>query len=154
VRALNLKGENNPCWRGGRIKTSEGYVFIKLQPDNFFYPMANKPRGYVMEHRLVMAKHLGRCLHRWEILHHKGIRYTGKQNKSDNLIDNLELTTQGSHSLEHSKGYRDGYQKGLYDGHEARIKQLESRVTLLEAENIILKQDEQLIPGRNTDSIA
>ncbi|KKM68515.1 hypothetical protein LCGC14_1460190 [marine sediment metagenome] len=31
-------------------------------------------------------------------------------------MDNLELTTRGSHTREHSKGYKDGYQKGLADG--------------------------------------
>lgn len=107
-RSCVNKGSNNPIWKGGRIKHYEGYVQILLQPDDFFFSMANKGH-YVMEHRLVMAKHLGRCLHRWEIVHHKnGIR-------DDNRIENLELTSNGSHSLAHSKGYRDGYRKGYKD---------------------------------------
>lgn len=120
-----LKGRNNPRWNGGQFKDTHGYISIFLFSDDFFYPMARKG-GYVFEHRLVMAQHLGRCLQPWEKVHHKGIRYINIENRSDNLIDNLELTTAGSHSLEHSKGYRDGYQKGYRDGKDKRIKELEA----------------------------
>jgi len=93
---------------------------------------------YVAEHRLIMAKSLGRCLQSWEVVHHKnGI-------KNDNRLENLELSTSGAHIHEHGKGYRDGYAKGLQDGKDAQIKQLktriailEQRVTLLEANKVI-----------------
>lgn len=61
-----------------------GYINIKLQPNDFFYPMANKD-GYILEHRLVMAQHLGRCLHFWETV------YRRNGNKEDNRIENLRL---------------------------------------------------------------
>ena len=61
------------------------------------------------------------------------------ENKSDNLEDNLEISIRGSHIREHSRGYKDGYAKGLYDAHEKRIKQLEARITLLEAQNVALQ---------------
>ena len=58
-----FRAELSNCWKGGRTENGAGYIWLKLQPDDFFYPMANK-NNYVLEHRLVMAKHLGRCLHR------------------------------------------------------------------------------------------
>jgi len=135
-----MSGDRNPIWKGG-IKMARGYITIKLALDDFFYPMTNS-EGYVLEHRLVMAKKLGRCLQGWEIVHHKGIRYTGILNKQDNLEDNLEITIRGNHSREHSKGYRDGYQQGLRDGKDKQIQELRQEIKLLQwqtkeiAENI------------------
>lgn len=82
--------EKNPNWRGGRIMR-KGYVLIKLPPDDFFYPMTST-HGYVLEHRLVMAKHLGRCLHGWEIVHHKN------HVKTDNALGNLQLVSNDGHT--------------------------------------------------------
>ena len=111
-------GENHPMWRGGRMSVKGGYIQVWCHPDDFFYRMADQ-RSYIMEHRLVMAKHLGRCLHPWEIVHHlNGI-------KNDNRLGNLQLTQEMQHK-----------QITLM---ENRIKQLETRVTLLEAENAALR---------------
>ena len=62
-------GSANSLWKGGVSKTGKGYIVIHLPPNDFFYSMVDN-RHYVPEHRLVMAKSLGRCLHRWEIVHH------------------------------------------------------------------------------------
>ena len=113
-----------------------GYIRVYVDDNDFFRPMAmakGAHGGWIKEHRLVMARHLGRCLQKWEIVHHKN------GDKSDNRIENLELAMPGGHAIAHGKGYKDGYRKGLYDAHEKRIRELEARVTMLEAENALLK---------------
>lgn len=90
AKVRNLRGEKHPCWKGGRRKDAYGYVIILLQPDDFFYPMASKG-GLVKEHRLIMAKHLNRCLLPWEIVHHSNGQ------KDDNRLQNLELI-RGHHN--------------------------------------------------------
>lgn len=78
------KGSKNNNWRGGRRKDGKGYIYIVINSTNFFASMRSN-RGYVFEHRLIMAQHLGRCLTSNEIVHHiNGI-------KDDNRIENLQL---------------------------------------------------------------
>jgi len=137
-RSCGQKGKHNPIgllmqgkrgkdchnWKGGKTHTG-GYVLILLNPGDFFYPMADKS-SYVLEHRLVMAKHLNRCLQPWEMVHHKnGI-------KNDNRLENLELTINSIHLTTHNKGYQDGYQKGLLDGRLKQIRELNEMIQELQ----------------------
>ena len=85
-----LRGSRAKNWQGGR-RYNQDYVDIRLSFDDFFYPMARR-NGYVREHRLIVAKRLGRCLQPWEIVHHKnGIR-------DDNRIKNLQLIQEMQHN--------------------------------------------------------
>ena len=106
-------GEKHGRWNGGKW-VSQGYTMVRLYPDSSFYPMANKPNSYMLEHRLVMAQHLGRCLDSWELVHH--INHI----RTDNRIENLQLISIDGHT-----------QLTIM---ENRIRFLEERVAALEAE--------------------
>lgn len=78
------KYENHPNWQGGRTLDEKGYVFVKIKPDDPYYPMC-KGGGYISEHRYIMAKHLGRLLSKKEEIHHID------GNRQNNDISNLQL---------------------------------------------------------------
>ena len=123
-RPCGISGERSWRWNGGRCRITEGYISLWLPTNSFFLQMADKNRR-VLEHRLVMAKHLGRCLHRWEIIHHKnGV-------KDDNRIENLELSTRSGHSASHNSGYSGGYRKGYLDGQSKYLGELKDEIGML-----------------------
>lgn len=134
AKGRNIRGTKSPHWKGGRTEC-RGYVYIRLQPYDFFYPMTTN--GYVGEHRLVVAKALNRCLLPWEIVHHKGTKYPSgsKENRSDNRYpENLQLLKDRKYHL------IDSLVKTHIKKQANLIKELQVRVTLLEAEIVRLNK--------------
>lgn len=83
---------------GSKHTAPNGYVHIRCPQ----HPNASKA-GTVLEHRLVMERHLGRFLTRAEAVHHKN----GK--RGHNRIGNLQLfATQGDHLRHHRPPKRCG----------------------------------------------
>lgn len=87
-----VDGAKNPRWIGGRRQRRDGYwlLYVPGHP--------NACKNYMLEHRIVMERHLGRHLDPSEVVHHKN------EDPSDNRLENLELTTQSEHSTHHHKG--------------------------------------------------
>ena len=78
-------------YKGGIRKTRDGYIEI-YSP---YHPNKNK-HNCVLEHRLIMEKHLGRFLTKKEVIHHID------NNKQNNDIENLELfSSVGKHTQKH-----------------------------------------------------
>lgn len=68
----------------------DGYNFVRLPRTDPLFAMARR-NNYIAEHRIVMARHLGRCLEPKELVHHlNGI-------KDDNRIENLMLVDSHEH---------------------------------------------------------
>ena len=96
--ALGKTGEKAPGWKGGRFSSKRDEYILVYSPN---HPFAKKGGGgkskglYVLEHRLVMEKKLGRYLLKGEDVHHKN------GDKKDNRIENLMLVSHNKHLQEH-----------------------------------------------------
>ena len=83
--SAGLPGDRNPAWKGGvTYKRPKGnYIgprYVRCPPE--YLPMARKD-GYIMEHRLVMARRIGRMLSRTEVVNH--IDHNPRNNDPANL---------------------------------------------------------------------
>lgn len=87
-RTRHRCGSNHSQWKGGRI-ISSGYVMVRMDTNDELACMRGYT-GYVLEHRLAMARHLGRPLSVTETVHHIN------GDRRDNRLENLQLR-QGLH---------------------------------------------------------
>lgn len=75
---------------GHKKQRKDGYICV-YYPDH----INSTKDGYIMEHHLVMEKHIGRPIQKDEVVHHiNSIR-------NDNRLENLQLMTQKEHASYH-----------------------------------------------------
>jgi len=118
-------GPESANWKGGG-SLKKGYTRVSIiDIDEFFRPMAGK-NNYVLEHRLIMAKHLKRCLLPWEVVHHIN------GNKHDNKLENLRLLP--------NVGNHDTMIEVHLKRQEKMLKKLKAEIQLLRWENEQLRE--------------
>lgn len=81
-----VSGALHGAWKGGRVQAGDGgYYAVLVGPNDPMASMAQRHTGYVLEHRLVMARSFGRPLLKTETVHHIN------GDKGDNRLENLQL---------------------------------------------------------------
>ena len=91
-KGQHISVETEFKWKGGRFYNNEGYVLV-YQPE---HPLAQN-RGYILEHRFILEKQIGRYLYKEEVSHHiNGV-------KDDNRPENLMLFSNASKHLKFHK---------------------------------------------------
>lgn len=86
-----------------RVASPAGYIKVLVPKNGYIQPDA---LGYVSEHRLVMAQHLGRKLRPTEVVHHLEICEGGTGRKDDNRIENLRLFASNAEHIAHHADLR------------------------------------------------
>lgn len=138
-RALSYRTVGEYPYTGGKQINTRGYVSVRIFPESPCYRMATKQgrTRRVLEHRLVVANYLGRCLEVWEIVHHIN------GNKTDNSIENLELITVNGRATNQ-----------MYSRLACETRELRNRVTELETSNrLLLWQIKELRHGNPEPSL-
>lgn len=113
--------EKNNQWKGGKAIEHRGYLLVRIStlPVNEQEWFSDRRHGYIPEHRLIVARRLGRALRSDEYVHHiNGI-------KNDNRDENLEIVDASLHSHDHANAWRTIYRL------EAENRELKRRLSVI-----------------------
>jgi hypothetical protein len=85
-KAISSEGINHRSnWKGGKIIDSNGYILMYVSESDPLFSMTHGKGSYALEHRIKIARHLGRLLLESETVHHIN------GDRSDNCLSNLQL---------------------------------------------------------------
>ena len=86
------RGSGNGMWKSGALVNIAGYRMIHMP----HHPKAQKPRGYILEHRIIPEAYLGRVLDDDETVHHID------KMKLNNFPENLAVLSRKDHTRFHN----------------------------------------------------
>jgi len=132
---VNIPGEKSGQWNGGVHIDKDGYKIVYC-PN---HPNRRKNTPYILEHRLVMEKMIGRYLRPEEVVHHRN------RVKTDNLPENLQLFSENSEHLAHE--LKGKCPKWTEDG-LARIRKGVSRAAELKRQKKWLALERDVLRSR------
>lgn len=103
--AFNRSGKKHHAWNGGQLITKDGYKAIQT---NILHPCGVKK--YILEHRLITSKALGRELFKTEDVHHID------GNRLNNKLSNLMVFSSRSAHKRYEMGGKYTDNEIVFDG--------------------------------------
>ena len=90
-KGRHVSASRHPRWNAQRLVSRHGYVKVRVGRR---HPLAD-PNGYAYEHLIILAA-AGLRLSAGQVAHHLN------GDKTDNRIENLEVTTRSAHNSHHN----------------------------------------------------
>ena len=138
ARRRQSLGSRNSHWNIYRRLVTKNVAYVYIAPDHPFFCMVRRA-SRVLEHRLVMAEHIGRSLKVGEVVHHID------GNRLNNNINNLMLLPSPAHHSSYTQLQQQVRKL------EEELGQVRVRLVQLEVDNARL---EALVDGQGNPDLA